>query len=382
MLNALAPVVPGLIGGSADLAPSNMTLMKMFGDFQKDTPAERNVRFGVREHAMGAISNGIGLHSPGFVPYCATFFIFTDYMRNPMRMAALSEVRRYALHHCLRCGRTWNAARKMGPVWGEPAPPWRCVASAHGLGKYKRTWPLTSNCAAPCRFCRLALDTTPPPPPTRPLQCGTVFVMTHDSIGLGEDGPTHQPVEHLASFRAMPNMLMMRPGDGNETAGAYAVAVANRKRPTTIALSRQGMPNLPGTSVEGTKKGGYIVHGTPAGQTPDVIIMGTGSELCMAVDAAKKLEAEGKKVRVVSMVCWELFEEQDAAYKESVLPKAVRARVSVEAGSSFGWCRFLGDKGHHVGIDSFGASAPAPALYDMFGITVDNVVKAAKASMA
>ena len=167
MLNALAPVLPGLIGGSADLAPSNLTLMKMFGDFQKDTPGERNIRFGVREHGMGAICNGLALHTPGLIPYCATFFIFTDYMRSAMRTSALS-------------------------------------------------------------------------------QAGVIYVMTHDSIGLGEDGPTHQPVEHLASFRAMPDMLMVRPAGGNETAGAYKVAVSNRKRPTTIALSRQGMNNLDG----------------------------------------------------------------------------------------------------------------------------------------
>merc|ERR1711896_116609 len=189
MLNALSPVLPGLVGGSADLAPSNMTLLKMHGDFQKETPAERNIRFGVREHAMGAIANGIALHNSGLIPYCATFFIFTDYMRNAMRMAALSEA-------------------------------------------------------------------------------GTIFVMTHDSIGVGEDGPTHQPIEHLASFRAMPNMMMMRPGDGNETAGAYRVAVINRKRPTTLALSRQNMNNLPGTSMEGVQKGFYTIYETSANETP------------------------------------------------------------------------------------------------------------------
>ncbi|CAG9467876.1 unnamed protein product [Pedinophyceae sp. YPF-701] len=298
MLNALAPVLPGLVGGSADLAPSNMTLMKMFGDFQKDTPGERNFRFGVREHAMGAIANGLRLHNSGLIPYVATFFIFTDYMRNPMRMSALSEA-------------------------------------------------------------------------------GVIYVMTHDSIGLGEDGPTHQPVEHLASFRAMPDMLMMRPGDGNETAGAYAAAVLNRKRPTTMALSRQGMPNLPGTSIEGTLKGGYVVHGNH--DAPDGIILATGSELSMGVDAAKALEAEGKKVNVVSMVCWELFEEQTQEYKDSVLPPGVKARVSVEAASSFGWERY--SFGNHVGIDSFGASAPAPALYEYFGITTDAVVASLKKQM-
>ncbi|WIA28602.1 hypothetical protein OEZ86_011142 [Tetradesmus obliquus] len=300
MLNALAPVLPGLIGGSADLAPSNLTLMKMFGDFQKGSYEERNMRFGVREHAMGAIVNGVALHNTGLIPYCATFYIFTDYMRSAMRMSALSEV-------------------------------------------------------------------------------GVIYVMTHDSIGLGEDGPTHQPIEHLASFRAMPNMNMFRPCGGNETAGAYKVAVSSRKRPSTIALSRQGMLNLPGCSVDGVAKGAYVIHGGEG--TPDAIIIGTGSELPMAVEAAKKLEAEGKKVRVVSMPCWELFAEQSAEYKESVLPKAVTVRVAVEAGSSFGWERYIGQNGKFIGIDDFGASAPADILYAKFGITVDAVVAAAKAQM-
>jgi transketolase len=301
MLNALAPVLPGLIGGSADLAPSNLTLMKMFGDFQKGSYQERNMRFGVREHGMGAICNGVGLHNSGLIPYCATFYIFTDYMRSAMRMSALSEI-------------------------------------------------------------------------------GVIYVMTHDSIGLGEDGPTHQPIEHLASFRAMPNMLMMRPCGGNETAGAYKVAVSNRKRPTTIALSRQGMPNLPGCSIEGVEKGAYTVQDCEG--KPDCILIGTGSELPMAIEAADKLKAEGKKVRVVSMPCWELFAEQSAEYRESVLPKAIKARVAVEAGSSFGWERYTTSDGAFVGIDSFGASAPANILYEKFGITVDAVVAAAKKVMA
>ncbi|KAJ9511670.1 hypothetical protein QJQ45_017973 [Haematococcus lacustris] len=301
MLNALAPVLPGLIGGSADLASSNLTLMKMFGDFQKGQYAERNTRFGVREHAMGAICNGIGLHASGLIPYCATFFIFTDYMRSAMRMSALSET-------------------------------------------------------------------------------GTIYVMTHDSIGLGEDGPTHQPIEHLASFRAMPNMLMMRPAGGNETAGAYKVAVAERKRPTTIALSRQNMPSLPGTSQEGVAKGGYTIKDTEG--TPDVILLGTGSELQLAYEAAEALGKEGVKARVVSMVCWELFEEQSAEYRDSVLPKSVAARVSVEAGSSFGWERYIGWHGKHIGIDTFGASAPANILYEKFGITTKHIIAAAKDSLA
>mmetsp|Transcript_11394 Transcript_11394/g.15529 ORF Transcript_11394/g.15529 Transcript_11394/m.15529 type:complete len:729 (+) Transcript_11394:106-2292(+) len=300
MLNKLATVLPGLIGGSADLAPSNMTLMKMFGDFQKDTPAERNVRYGVREHGMGAIANALGLHNSGLISYCATFFIFTDYMRSAMRMAALSET-------------------------------------------------------------------------------GTLFVMTHDSVGLGEDGPTHQPIEHLASFRAMPNMLMMRPGDGNETAGAYAVGVANRKRPTTMALSRQAMPNLPTTSIAGTKKGGYTVLECEG--TPEVLLIGTGTELQYAYAAGEELQSEGVKARVVSMPCWELWDEQTAEYKESVLPAAVKARVSIEAGSTFGWQKFVGDSGVSIGVDTFGASAPIGPLYEFWGLNTANVVKQAKSQL-
>eukprot|EP00208_Stichococcus_sp_RCC1054_P004615 CAMPEP_0206134590 /NCGR_PEP_ID=MMETSP1473-20131121/96_1 /ASSEMBLY_ACC=CAM_ASM_001109 /TAXON_ID=1461547 /ORGANISM="Stichococcus sp, Strain RCC1054" /LENGTH=734 /DNA_ID=CAMNT_0053526207 /DNA_START=63 /DNA_END=2267 /DNA_ORIENTATION=- len=305
MLNVLQPTLPGLIGGSADLAPSNLTIMKGTGDFQNDKSgiggyAERNIRFGVREHGMGAICNGIALHNSGLIPYCATFYIFTDYMRGAMRMSALSEA-------------------------------------------------------------------------------GVIYVMTHDSIGLGEDGPPPQPIEHLASFRAMPNILMLRPGDGNETAGAYKAAVLNakgknpenRKRPSVLALSRQNLPNLPGTSIEGVAKGAYaVVEGEG---TPDVIVIATGSELAIAVDGAKK---SGKNVRVVSMPSWELFEEQDDAYKQSVLPKEVENRVSLEAGSTFGWERYIGTKGIAIGVDTFGASAPGPVLYEKFGITADAVTNA------
>ncbi|KAK4344897.1 hypothetical protein RND71_035073 [Anisodus tanguticus] len=298
-LNALAKVLPGFLGGSADLASSNMTLLKMFGDFQKNTPEERNLRFGVREHGMGAICNGIALHSLGLIPYCATFFVFTDYMRGAMRISALSEA-------------------------------------------------------------------------------GVIYVMTHDSIGLGEDGPTHQPIEHLASFRAMPNILMFRPADGNETAGAYKVAVLKRKTPSILALSRQKLPQLDGTSIEGAAKGGYIVSDDSSGNKPDVILIGTGSELEIAVNAADELRKGGKTVRVVSFVCWELYDEQSAEYKESVLPASVTARVSIEAGSTFGWQKFVGDKGKAIGIDGFGASAPAGRIYKEFGITAEAVIVAAK----
>ena len=296
MLNALGGAIPGFIGGSADLAPSNMTLMKQYGDFQKDTPAERNVRYGVREHGMGAIANGISLHSPGFKSYCATFFIFSDYMRSAMRIAALS---------------------------GAP----------------------------------------------------TLFVMTHDSIGVGEDGPTHQPIEHLASFRAMPGMLVMRPADGNETAGAYKIGVEQTFRPTTFALSRQVVPNLPGTSAEGVRKGAYVVAGPAAGEDVDCVIIGTGTELELAVKAAAEL---GEKARAVSMPCWELFEEQSEEYKESILPKSCKAIVSIEAASTFGWSKYAHKS---IGRDDFGASAPAGILYKEFGITVEAAVEAAKSLM-
>ncbi|VFQ91277.1 unnamed protein product [Cuscuta campestris] len=301
-LNALAKVLPGFLGGSADLASSNMTLLKSFGDFQKDTPGERNLRFGVREHGMGAICNGIALHSPGLIPYCATFFVFTDYMRPAIRIAALSGAR-------------------------------------------------------------------------------VIYVMTHDSIGLGEDGPTHQPIEHLASFRAMPNILMFRPADGNETAGAYRLAVLNSKRPSILALSRQKLPQLPGTSFEGVAKGGYVVSDNSSSmgrEKPDVILIGTGSELEIATKAAEELRKEGKGVRVVSLVCWELFDEQPDEYKESVLPSDVAAKVSIEAGSTFGWEKIVGPAGKAIGIDKFGASAPAGKIYKEYGLTVEAVVAAAK----
>ncbi|VVB06772.1 unnamed protein product [Arabis nemorensis] len=298
-LNALAKVLPGFLGGSADLASSNMTLLKMFGDFQKNAPEERNLRFGVREHSMGAICNGITCHSPGLIPYCATFFVFTDYMRAAIRLSALS-------------------------------------------------------------------------------QAGVIYVMTHDSIGLGEDGPTHQPIEHVASFRAMPNILMLRPADGTETAGAYKVAVENRKRPSILALSRQKLPHLPGTLIEGVEKGGYVISDNSRGNKPDVILMGTGSELEIAAKAGEKLREEGRAVRVVSLVSWELFDEQSQEYRESVLPSEVSARVSIEAGSTFGWEKMVGSKGKAIGVDSFGASAPADVLYKKFGLTVDAVVAAAK----
>jgi transketolase len=296
-LNALAPVVPELIGGSADLTHSNNTYIKISGDFQKGQYGNRNIRFGVREHGMGAICNGIALHSSGLIPYGATFLVFTDYMRNAIRLSALSEA-------------------------------------------------------------------------------GAVWIMTHDSIGLGEDGPTHQPVEHIASLRAIPNLIVIRPADGNETSGAYKVAIENRHTPTLMALSRQNLPNLAGSSIEGTTKGAYILSDSEG--TPDLILIGTGSETQLCVQAAEQLRGEGKKVRVVSMPSWELFEAQTAEYKESVIPKGVKKRLAVEAGITMGWCRYVGDEGAVIGIDTFGASAPGKVVLEKFGITVDNVVAKGK----
>lgn len=299
-LNKLATVLPGLIGGSADLTHSNLTEIKVSGDFQKGQYQNRNVHFGVREHAMGAICNGIALHGSGLIPYGATFLIFTDYMRAAIRLSALSEA-------------------------------------------------------------------------------GSIWVMTHDSIGQGEDGPTHQPVETLCSLRAIPNLTVIRPADGNETSGAYKIAItnANQNRPTLLAFTRQNVPNLAGSSIEGVAKGAYTVVDCQG--TPDLILIGTGSEVSLCVGAAEKLTSEGKKVRVVSMPSWELFEAQDAAYKESVLPKAVTKRLAVEAGVSFGWHKYVGTEGDTVSIDRFGASAPGGTCMEKFGFTVDNVLAKAKA---
>ncbi|URD91644.1 Transketolase, thiamine diphosphate binding domain [Musa troglodytarum] len=248
-LNALAKVLPGLLGGSADLASSNMTLLKMFGNFQKGTPEDRNVRFGVREHGMGAICNGIALHSPGLLPYCATFFVFTGYMRAAMRISALSEA-------------------------------------------------------------------------------GVIYVMTHDSIGLGEDGPTHQPIEHLIRFRAMPNILMFRPADGNETAGTYKVAVLNRKRPSVLALSRQKLPQLPGTSIEGVEKGGYIISDNSTSNKPDLILIGTGSELEIAAKAADELRRGKQSVWYLLFAGSRLMSNQMNTRRVSSLLLSLQGLVS------------------------------------------------------
>jgi len=297
-LNAIGPNLPELIGGSADLTHSNLTDIKGEKGFQKGAEANRYLHFGVREHAMASILNGLAYHGSGLVPYGGTFAVFAGYMVGAMRLSALSEL-------------------------------------------------------------------------------GVIYVLTHDSIGLGEDGPTHQPIETLASLRAIPNMLVIRPGDGNETSGAYKVAVANRHRPTVLFLSRQAMANQANSNADHVAKGGYILEDSNG--APDLIIIGTGTELELCTKAAAQLRAEGKNVRVVSMPCVELFEEQDAAYRESVLPAACRKRLVVEASSSFGWHKYTGFEGDSVSIDRFGASAPGPLLMEKFGFTVDNVVAKAKA---
>jgi transketolase len=296
-LNAFGPRLPELIGGSADLTHSNLTDIKGEASFQKGGEANRYLHFGVREHAMAAILNGIAYHNSGLIPYGGTFLVFAGYMIGAMRLSALSEL-------------------------------------------------------------------------------GVIYVLTHDSIGLGEDGPTHQPIETLANLRAIPNLLVIRPGDGNETVGAYQVAVTNRKRPTALALSRQAMPNQANSSAASVAQGGYILEDSNG--TPDLILIGTGTELDLCVKAAAQLREEGHKVRVVSMPCVELFEEQSAAYRDSVLPAACRKRVVVEASSSFGWHKYTGLDGAAVSIDRFGASAPGPVCMEKFGFTVENVVATAK----
>ena len=308
VIQTLAGPLPELFGGSADLSESNLTDVKALGpDHFEADHAGRNLRFGVREHAMGGIVNGIACHG-GFLPYGATFLTFSDYMRGAVRLAALSS-----LH--------------------------------------------------------------------------LVYVWTHDSVGLGEDGPTHQPVEHYAALRAIPNLWFVRPGDANEAAAAWALAVERPwiegagSGPVALALTRQKLPTLPGTSElarEGVRRGGYVLR-EAAGGTPQLILIATGSELQLAFHAAEALEADGIPSRVVSLPCWERFEAQDAAYRDEVLPPAVRRRVTVEAGVSLGWERWAGDEGAIIGIDHFGASAPAGTIFREFGFTAERVAEAGRA---
>ncbi|NJP08746.1 MAG: transketolase [Leptolyngbyaceae cyanobacterium RU_5_1] len=298
-LNALASILPEVIGGSADLTHSNLTHLKISHDFQKGQYENRNIHFGVREHGMGAICNGIALHGSGLIPYGATFLIFTDYMRAAIRLSALSRA-------------------------------------------------------------------------------GVIWVMTHDSIGQGEDGPTHQPIETIASLRAIPNLTVIRPADGNETSGAYKIAIQNahQHRPTLLALTRQALPHLDGTAIAQVTKGAYILSDSPG--APDIILIATGSEVHLCTQAAEQLRAERHQVRVVSMPSWELFEEQDEDYKQAVLPPATQKRLAVEAGTSFGWCNYVGTAGKTITLDRFGASAPGKVVMEKFGFTVDNVIAKAK----
>ncbi len=308
-IQALAGPAPELFGGAADLSESNLTDIKGGGDFEAGEPG-RNLRFGVREHAMGGAVNGIAYHG-GFIPYAATFLTFSDYMRGSVRLAALS-----GLH--------------------------------------------------------------------------VVYVWTHDSVGLGEDGPTHQPVEHYAALRAMPNLWFIRPGDANEATAAWAAAIErggeSPSGPVGLSLTRQKLPTLAGTrelARDGVRRGGYVLREASGGASSvAMILIGTGSELQLAFEAAEALEKEGVPSRVVSLPCWELFERQDAAYRESVLPRGVRKRVAVEAGVSLGWDRWVGDEGAIVGLDHFGASAPAGTIFEKFGFTVDRVAGVARDVLA
>ena len=303
ILNALMPSMPWVLGGSADLTPSNNTHFAGAEDFQKDNPSGRYLRYGVREHAMGAIMNGIAV-SGILRPYAGTFLVFADYMRGAIRVAALS--------------------------------------------KYP-----------------------------------TVFLFTHDSIGVGEDGPTHQPVETVASLRIIPNLLVFRPADANETVLMWKYILENNDAPAATALTRQNLPVMDPAKYPNMKKnfnkGAYVLIEEA---DADVLLLASGSEVQLAVAAYEKLAAEGVKAQVVSMPCWELFEKQDAAYKESVLPAAVKARVGIEAALDNGWWKYLGTNGEFVGMTGFGASAPGGVCFEKFGITTDAVVAAAKKSMA
>lgn len=319
VMNAIAPKLPALGGGSADLDPSTHTALKDLGDFNPPlAPGEdsqgsdgggwshagRNLHFGVREHAMGAIANGLAVHG-GFIPYGSTFLIFSDYMRPAIRLAALMGVH-------------------------------------------------------------------------------VVHVFTHDSVALGEDGPTHQPVEQLASLRAIPNLSVIRPADANETAVAWKVALETRKRPVLLALTRQNVPTLDRTryaSADGLRQGAYVLSDAPNGK-PSLILLASGSEVGLIVEAADQLQADGIAVRCVSMPSWELFDAQPQSYRDQVLPPDVPARLAVELGVSQGWGRYVGAKGDMLGIDHFGASAPAEVLLREFGFTVENVVKRARALLA
>jgi transketolase len=289
-----------LLGGSADLRPSNNTFLEGMGEFQPGNYAGRNFHFGVREHAMGSVMNGIVLTKP-LIPFGGTFMVFYDYMRPPVRLAAM-------------------------------------------------------------------------------MGLGPIYVYTHDSIGLGEDGPTHQPIEHLLGLRSVPNLTLIRPADANETAVAWRVALENRHGPTALALTRQKLPVFDRTkyaSAEGLARGAYVMSESPTGKI-DVILIATGSEVSVAVEAQDKLAAEGVSARVVSLPSWELFDKQPQEYRDEVLPPGVAARIAIEAGVTLGWSKYVGDKGDVVGLDRYGASAPVQVVMEKLGFTAANVVERVK----
>jgi transketolase len=295
VINAIAPKIPELIGGSADLAPSTKTWIDESPPFERETPVGRNFHFGVREHGMGGVVNGLAVHG-GVIPYGATFLAFADYMREPIRLSALSH--------------------------------------------YPSIW-----------------------------------VFTHDSIGVGEDGPTHQPVEHLATLRAIPGLTVIRPADANETAVAWKVAIERRNKPTLMALTRQNVPTLDRNlfaPAEGLEKGAYVLADLGEGD-PKLILMASGSEVNLIIEAGMRLAAEAVAVRLISFPSWELFAEQDEAYREMVLPFRTKARLAVEAGVTMGWERWVGEKGDILGINRFGASAPAEDVFRELGFTIGNV---------
>jgi transketolase len=299
-LNAIAEYLPQLLGGSADLSPSTDTILNEYLSFSAKHPEGRNFHFGIREHAMGAVLNGMAL-SKFLIPYGATFLIFSDYMRPPLRLAAIMKIR-------------------------------------------------------------------------------SIMVFTHDSIGLGEDGTTHQPVEQLIGLRSVPNMMVIRPADANETAQAWRVAIEHTSGPVAIVLTRQGIPVIDQekyTNAKELEKGAYILSDSK--EKPELILIATGSEVQLILAAQEKLKEKNIHARVVSMPCWSLFEEQSDAYKEKVFPKAIRRRLSVEAGSSIGWLKYVTDDGDSIGIDKFGESAPGDEVMAEYGFTVENVVKKALA---
>ncbi|NIA30521.1 MAG: transketolase [Actinobacteria bacterium] len=314
VLNAIAQKLPALIGGSADLDPSTRTALEAMGDFENPRDetgnlqgstgggwsyAGRNLHFGVREHAMGSIANGLAVHG-GIIPFTATFLIFSDYMRPPIRLAAL-------------------------------------------------------------------------------MKLGVIFVFTHDSIAVGEDGPTHQPVEQLVSLRAIPNLLVLRPCDANETAVAWRVAIQTRNQPVALILTRQDVPTIDRTrfaAADGLRRGAYVLADAPNGK-PDIILIATGSEVSLIVAACRKLIENKINVRIVSMPSWELFDAQAGSYRNSVFPPSIRVRLAVEAGATQGWCKYVGDGGDVIGVDRFGASAPGKVMMSGYGFTVENICKRA-----